>query len=110
VISIASPASRPGVYSRDLWRPAGPRGPPGPAGKKTVCGTCRTVHRRYYDRHPRQIRDLASGGVRIFLRFEGRRVACRRCGKVKTERLEWLAENPHFTRRFALHVGRLCRK
>jgi transposase len=48
--------------------------------------------------------------VRIFLRFEARRVACRRCGKVKTERLEWLAENPHFTRRFAFHVGRLCRE
>ena len=48
--------------------------------------------------------------MRIFLRFEGRRVACRRCGKVKTERLEWLAENPHFTRRFAFHVGRLCRE
>ena len=28
---------------------------------------------------------------------------------MKTERLEWLAENPHFTRRFACHVGRLCR-
>jgi transposase len=48
--------------------------------------------------------------VRIFLRFEGRRVACRRCGRVKTERLAWLAANPHFTRRFALHVGRLCRE
>ncbi|MEK6610428.1 MAG: helix-turn-helix domain-containing protein, partial [Gemmatimonadota bacterium] len=48
--------------------------------------------------------------MRIFLRFEGRRVACRCCGTVKTERLEWLAENPHFTRRFALHVGRLCRE
>ena len=48
--------------------------------------------------------------MRICLRFEGRRVACRRCGKVKTERLEWLAENPHFTRRFAFYVGRLCRE
>lgn len=32
--------------------------------------------------------------MRTFLRFEGRRVACRRCRRVKTERLEWLAENP----------------
>lgn len=29
---------------------------------------------------------------------------------MKTERLAWLAENPHFTRRFAFHVGRLCRE
>ena len=48
--------------------------------------------------------------MRIFLRFEGRRVACRRCGRVKPERPDWLAENPHFTRRFALSVGRLCRE
>ena len=28
---------------------------------------------------------------------------------MKRERLEWLADNPHFTRRFALAVGRRCR-
>lgn len=56
------------------------------------------------------MRDLPSGGARIYLRFDGRRVACRRCGKVKTERLAWLADNPHFTRRYAFHVGRLCRE
>lgn len=68
------------------------------------------MHRSFYDRHPRQVRDLPSGGVRIYLRFDGRRVACRGCGAVKTERLAWLADNPHFTRRFALYVGRLCRE
>ena len=29
---------------------------------------------------------------------------------MKTERLEWWADNPHFTRRFAVYVGRLCRE
>jgi transposase len=29
---------------------------------------------------------------------------------VKTERLGWLADNPHFTRRFARDVGRHCRE
>jgi len=38
-----------------------------------------------------------------------RRVACRRCGGVKQERLDWLAANPHYTKRFALYVGRQCR-
>jgi transposase len=28
---------------------------------------------------------------------------------VKQERLPWLAENPHYTRRFARYVGKLCR-
>jgi transposase len=37
-------------------------------------------------------------------------VDCRTCGKVKTERLEWLADRRHFTKRFALHVGKMCRE
>jgi len=39
-----------------------------------------------------------------------RRVACRRCGAVKRERLDFLADNPHFPKRFAFYVGRRCRQ
>ena len=38
-----------------------------------------------------------------------RRVSCRSCGKVKRERLEFLADNPLYTKRFAYYVGRRCR-
>ena len=38
-----------------------------------------------------------------------RRVDCRNCGKVKRERLEFLADNPRYTKRFAYYVGRRCR-
>ncbi len=38
-----------------------------------------------------------------------RRVDCRSCGKVKRERLAWLADNPFYTKRFAWLVGRRCR-
>ena len=38
-----------------------------------------------------------------------RRVRCRHCGKVKRERLEFLADNPLYTKRFAFYVGRRCR-
>jgi transposase len=38
-----------------------------------------------------------------------RRVACRRCGAVKRERLDFLADNPRYTKRFAFYVGRRCR-
>jgi transposase len=31
------------------------------------------------------------------------------CGKVKTERMDWLADNPFYTKRIAFHVGRRCR-
>ena len=38
-----------------------------------------------------------------------RRVACRHCGTVKREPLDWLADNPFYTKRFAFYVGRRCR-
>ena len=38
-----------------------------------------------------------------------RRVACPQCQAVKGERLDWLADNPFYTKRFAFYVGRRCR-
>lgn len=55
------------------------------------------------------MRDLSSGPFRIYLQVDIRRVDCRRCGTVKREGLEWLADNPFYTRRFATYVGRRCR-
>src|SRR5450759_882302 len=40
----------------------------------------------------------------------GRRVRCRSCGKVKRERLDFLADNPLYTKRFAHYVGQRCRQ
>jgi len=54
------------------------------------------------------VRDLSSGDTRIYLEVEIRRVRCRKCGKVKQERLPWIADNPFYTKRFALYVGRRC--
>lgn len=31
------------------------------------------------------------------------------CGKVKTEELEWISNNPFYTKRFFVYVGRKCR-
>lgn len=55
------------------------------------------------------MRDLSCGDTRVYLEFEVRRILCRCCGKVKRERLDFLADNPFYTRRFAWHVGRRCR-
>src|SRR6516165_1102860 len=63
----------------------------------------------WYDRKVRRVRDLSCGDTRIFLELEVRRIACRRCGKVKRERLDFLADNPLYTKRFAHYVGRRCR-
>jgi len=56
------------------------------------------------------VRDLSCGDARIYLELEIRRVRCRDCGKVKQEKLPWLAHNPFYTKRFAFFVGRRCRK
>ena len=63
----------------------------------------------WYDRRVRRVRDLSCGDARIYLELEVRRVRCRRCGKVKREQLDFLADNPLYTKRFAHYVGRRCR-
>lgn len=63
----------------------------------------------WYDRRTRRVRDLSCGDTRIYLELEVRRVQCRGCGKVKRERLDFLADNPFYTKRFAHYVGRRCR-
>ena len=63
----------------------------------------------WYDRKVRRVRDLSCGDTRIFLELEVRRVACRHCSKVKQERLDFLADNPFYTKRFAYYVGQRCR-
>jgi transposase len=67
------------------------------------------VHRTFYDRKIRRVRDLCCGDMRVYLDVEIRRVDCRRCQKVKQERLAWLADSPFYTKRFAFYIGRRCR-
>lgn len=67
------------------------------------------MYRSWYDRTRRKVRDLSSGGLRVYLDVEVRRVQCRRCGTVKRERLDFLADNALYTERFAWYVGRRCR-
>ncbi len=47
--------------------------------------------------------------MRVYLDVEMRRVFCRRWQKVKQEKLDWLADSPFYTKRFAFYVGRRCR-
>ncbi len=67
------------------------------------------MHRGWYDRSRRRVRDLCCGGYRIYLEFEARRVWCRSCRAVKRERLSFLADSARHTKRFAYYVGRRCR-
>ena len=78
--------------------------------KKTIYRACCRVHRGWYDRRVRRVRDLSCGDVHIYLEVEVRRVSCWNCGNVKREQLEFLADNPFYTKRFAFYVGRRCRQ
>ena len=73
-----------------------------------MCDCCGRAQKGWYHRRKRLVHDLACGGFRIVLELEVRRVACRDCGSVKRERLDFLADNVHFTKRFAFYVGRRC--
>ena len=64
----------------------------------------------WYDRRTRRVRDLSTGDTRIYLEIEVRRLQCRGCGKVKRERLDFLGDNPFYTKRFSHYVGRRCRQ
>lgn len=71
---------------------------------------CGRAQRGWYDRKTQRVRDLSNGDTRVYLDVEVRRVDCRRCGKVKRERLDWLADHPLYTKRFGFFVGRRCRE
>ena len=47
--------------------------------------------------------------MRIYLEFDIRRIDCGSCQGVKQEKLDWLADNPFYTKRFAFYIGRRCR-
>lgn len=77
--------------------------------QKTVCREYGRTHTGWYDRSTRRVRNLSSGDTRVYLDFEVRRILCSCCGKVKRERLDFLADNLFYTKRFAWFVGRRCR-
>ena len=64
----------------------------------------------WHDRRTRRVRDLPCGDARILLEIDVGRVRCKSCGQVKSERLDFLADNPFYTKRFAYYVGRRCRQ
>jgi transposase len=76
--------------------------------EKTVCGACGKASRSFYDRKTRRVRDLSSGDTRVYLEFEARRVDCKDCGGVKRERINFLAGNPFYTKRFGHYIGERC--
>jgi transposase len=59
---------------------------------------CGWSTRAVYDRSTRRWRHLDLGAARLFLEAEIRRLACRRCGRVRTETVPWARPGARFTR------------
>lgn len=76
--------------------------------KKPVCSKCGALQNGWYDRTVRRVRDLPCADTRIYLELEIRRVDCKKCGTLGVEHLDFIATNPHYTKRFALLVGKRC--
>lgn len=66
-----------------------------------ICGGCGAVNHATYDSKVCGVRDLPCGDMRVYLEVEIRRVKCSKCGKVRQEKLDWLSDNPGYTKRFA---------
>lgn len=81
-----------------------------PMWRKPRCSGCGKRRRGYDQRRARWWRHLDFGGVRLYLRYAPRRVACGRCGVV-AEKVPW-SEHPgsRFTTDFEESVGYLVQR
>jgi len=76
-----------------------------PTTRLARCGGCGCRVRRLYDhRRGRRWRHLDLGGMRVELRYDVRRVDCRRCG-VRTELVPWAEPDSMYTRPFEHQVA-----
>jgi transposase len=63
-----------------------------------------------YDRSTRRWRHLDLGAARLYLQAEIRRLACRRCQRVRTEAVPWARPGARFTRDFEDVVAYLAQR
>lgn len=71
---------------------------------------CGWSTRAVYDRSWRSWRGLDLGTSKVFLRAEIRRLACRRCGRVRTEQVPWARPGARFTSDFEDVVAWLAQR
>jgi transposase len=74
-----------------------------------VCSTCDTVSAQVHDRKERWVRDVPWAGKRCALVLPVRRFTCARCRRPFTERLEAVAPQARYTRRYEHYLFEQCR-
>lgn len=80
-----------------------------PRAKRVRC-PCGWSTRAVYDRSRRSWRGLDLGATKLVLRAEIRRLACRRCGRVRTEEVPWARPGARFARDFEDVVAWLAQR
>ena len=75
--------------------------------RRPIC-PCGWKGRAVYDRSVRRWRHLDLGASKLFLEAEIRRIHCRRCGRVRTEAVDWARPRARHTRDFEDVVAWLC--
>jgi transposase len=78
-------------------------------GRRLRC-SCGWSTRAVYDRTTRRWRHLDLGAARLFLEAEIRRLACRACGRVRTETVPWARPAARFTHDFEAVVVYLAQR
>jgi transposase len=71
-----------------------------PTTRVPYCSACMRRGRNVYDHRLREWRHLDFAGMEVILKYQQRRVACRRCGEVHAELVPWAEPGSRFTRDF----------
>jgi transposase len=74
-----------------------------------VCPTCDSVATQLHDSKERLVRDVPWAGKRCTLVIPARRFKCARCRRPFTERLDALAPQARYTRRYEHYLFEQCR-
>jgi transposase len=81
-----------------------------PSNRISRCSGCGRKVWGTYDRRRRRWRHLDLAGMKLHLRYELRRVACRHCDGVRVEAVPWADPGLWFTRPFEDQVGYLAQR
>ena len=79
----------------------------GRSKRRPVCPRCGRLCKHVEDVYVRSVRDFDIAGNRCYVQFSECKVRCR-CGYRGFERLDWIREYSHCTRRFEGQVAMLC--
>jgi len=79
-----------------------------PSWKRPRCGGCGKCATGYDRRAVRRWRHLGTGRLKIWLEYAPRRVQCRHCGGVVTEKVPWAPHQSRFTWEFEELVAYLA--